>query len=258
MLRSLLPSSSTTLTLLCFTVIGTGCATTLPSPPIQTAPHDAPGTVGAGITEVALGGGLDTSVFNGSLAYGSATIRHGITESTELDARVTAGRIAHVNDDAVNPRLGVFALRLGFARDLVPDILMAFAGIGGGVTGAGGYVGMDYGLSLGFDNRYVVPFVSASMSLSTPVTRVTIDFTQEDDDAPNLRRAYSAFGFGWATGLRVPYGGHKTGAEHTGAFDFVFEGNQMFGHDPRSTEDGLESIAYFGFYASVSRRFGFP
>lgn len=242
---------------LALTSFSGGCATTLPAPPIQTAPHDAPRTVGAGRTEIEGGVGFVSAVFDGSLPNAQGTVRHGVTESTEITARATAGSFTNTGRIAQDARLGFFSLRLEFAHDLVPDILMAFGGIGGGVTGAGGYVGMDTGLSVGFNNRYFVPFAAVSLNLSTPVTRITLDFTTEDDTVPNLRRAYSSIGYGVSFGFRVPYGGHATGGEHNGAFVLAMDSGQMFGEDP--AEPGvMSSIIYGGVYASIAHRFGGP
>lgn len=236
------------------------CATTLPAPPTQTAPHDAPGTVGEGRTEVTAGGGMGGAVFDGAFNHGEVTVRHGVAEATDVSVRATAGRVSNTNETSdgrdVDAWRGIVALRLGLSRDFVPGVLSGFVGIGGGASGAGGFMGVDYGLSLGYDNRFLVPFGAVSMTLSTPITRPTLDFTGNDDSTPNLRRAYRSIGFGFATGARVPFGGHRSGGLHTSAFTIAFEGTGLFGNDIAEGDSGLEEVIYFGFYAGLSHTFG--
>jgi hypothetical protein len=237
---------------------GAGCATTLPAPPIQTGPHDAPGTVGAGVTEIEAAGSFGGAIFEGSFHGGQATVRHGIDDRSDVVVRGVAGRIGNTGEEpgSVPVRRSLYALRLGFARDIVPDILMTFGGIGGGATAAGGYMGLDYGFSLGYGNRYFVPYLAGSVNLSTPLTRPTIDFTQSDDTMPVLRRAYTSFGISYALGFRIPYGGHRSGGEHDGAITFAYESSNTMGDDPADMYGTELQIAYFGFYVGVAHRFG--
>lgn len=238
-----------------------GCAETLPVPPSRLSVADSPGTVGAGNTELAAGGGIAGSVFNGSAGYGTVSLTHGVRDDLDVRADVTAGGIV-VDPGYRDLRVTAFgAARLGVEKSVVPGILSLIAGVGGGASRAGGFVSADLGVLVGFENRYVTPFAGGVFHVGSPISPPTLRMDYFDDGGSMrtvYREAYAAFGWVASAGVRIPFGGHRTNVPHRYALQLSGDFGASYGNDVRSAEPGLESITYGGAHLTFRTVFGNP
>jgi hypothetical protein len=155
---------------------------------------------------------LATAVFGPAVGGARASYRYGLTETLELSAAPSVMWVAGAG--AGDSHAGIYAFRAGAKYAPVRHISATF-GLGGGGSAAGGFLSPDYGLNLGWDNRYLVPFAAARMFLSAPLAARYVHFTSDDDswddphdphDAPdhNRRRPHFTYGFQVSGGLRAP------------------------------------------------------
>ncbi|MFO0694040.1 MAG: hypothetical protein U0230_10830 [Polyangiales bacterium] len=181
------------------------CAETLPSPPATLGHHLSPASLGEGETTLAAnveGGG---SVFGPGLVAAEVSARHGVGERLDVGARLTAAVL--LGDQYANPpHRGVYAARLFLHHETVRRILALHAGAGGGGSAAGGYVAADVGFTVGYENAYVVPFLSGQFFASAPVTKNTLVLVRADDPTPLPRVPFTGFGPIVSGGLRIPLG----------------------------------------------------
>lgn len=236
-----------------------GCAETLPVPPSRLAVHETPGTVGARNTEVGGGVSQSGSVFNGSATSGSLAITHGLREDLDVRADVAVGAVV-VDSAYLRHRITPFGTaRLGIERNLVEGIFSLVAGVGGGGTRAGGFVAVDAGFVVGYENRYASPFVGAVLHVGVPVTSKTLSIVHQDDATTvrtETRRAYASFGFVASAGVRVPFGGHRSGEPHRHALQLSVDFGGSYGDDPAIDLDELDGIAFVGGTLAYRSLFG--
>ncbi len=240
---------STSLRVCCAVIafVSGGCAETLPVPPSRLAVNDTPGTVGGGNLEVGGGIGVAGSVFNGTAPSANATVTYGLRDDLDLRADASGGVILVEETYGVNRVSGFGMARLGIERNVVPGVFSLVAGVGGGGTRAGGFLSIDAGFVLGFENRYVSPFAGAVLHGGVPITSPTLVITEQEDGSPPtvlLREAYASFGFVGSVGVRIPFGGHRDGTPHRHAFQLSLDVGGSYGDDPAIDEGELERVLY--------------
>lgn len=235
-----------------FSLVGAslaGCVETLPVPPSRLAVHDTPATVGAGNVEVAIGGGLAGSTFNGSASVGTLSVTHGLNDQNDLRFDATVGAIV-VDEQYIRNHVSGFALaRMGVERNLVPGVVSLIGGIGGGATLAGGFVSVDAGILLGYENRYLSPFAGAVLHVGVPITHPTVRIDYREDGgaiSTVYREAYSAFGWVASAGVRLPFGGYRAHAPHPFAFQLSADFGASYGNDPAITTTSRDFVTYAG------------
>lgn len=83
-----------------------------------------------------------------------------------------------------------------------------FALVAGGGAGhspaAGMYTSADVGLVVGYENRYVVPFVHGGGFASLPLNPKEVNLTAPDDDDEHFDTPEKTVGLSFGAGLRVP------------------------------------------------------
>jgi hypothetical protein len=151
-------------------------------------------------------------VFGPAVGGARASYRYGLTDMIEVSAAPSVMWVA--GSGAGDSHAGIYALRAGVKYAPIRHI-SATIGLGGGGSAAGAFLSPDYGVNLGWDNRYLIPFAAARMFFSAPIAPRVVHFTTDDDagdgahdsdDAPDYhrRRPHFTYGFHVSGGLRAP------------------------------------------------------
>jgi hypothetical protein len=165
--RRALPFLATLLT------ASSGCSYHLFSPPAHIGNVESAAPAKPGETIVGAHGGPYGAIFEGGAAVMGGAVRRGVRKNLELNGEAT---YAHVEiDDSPSVDRNVFIGRTG--AKFGTEYIAAVGGVGGGYSlAAGGFMAADVGFIASFHNCYVVPFISPSVFVSTPVGAKTVTF----------------------------------------------------------------------------------
>jgi hypothetical protein len=154
-------------------------------------------------------GGVE--IFSGwSTGSGTLAYHRGLFNSVEGGVSASYLRVSN-NGYNLNIEPQAFSLRLSAkaSTPAVSKFASARFGVGLGTSDAGQYVGTDLGLVFGWDNPYVVPFLSGGAYASFPFNTKVVMFFNENSgnntngttvDADNLETTY---GVEAGAGLKV-------------------------------------------------------
>ncbi len=232
--------------------LSAGCSPSLSSPAAHAFHFASPASNGAGRTTFTAGVGAGGEAFGPGIASAEAQVRRGVADFVDLGASATAAVV--VGDDLADPpHRGIYGLRAFTHYNVVPRWLALHVGVGGGASAAGGYFAPDLGLTLGYENEYVVPYLYGSVLGSVPVTKPTLDVRLADDTNEDLRRAYATVGSHFGAGLRVPVGPRESpvGSIFVEASTLMLAGDDPFDDDGF----GAERFVMMGAFA-YEHRFG--
>jgi hypothetical protein len=164
-------------------------------------PLESAATLSPGETGMQLEGGAHGAVFGVSAKSGTVRVRRGVDDATDVSAEVS---ILHVENTSaqVNTYPNVFAIRGGAKRRITRWFSLT-GGLGGGASDGGGFISPDVGGVLAFENRYLVPFLSARAGFSFPFDARPVDTGAKTGPEAPPTTGYA----GAVTGLRVPLGG---------------------------------------------------
>jgi len=188
----------------------TACNTHVFSPPAGSFPIESAATVGAGRKSVGVDLAFASPVFGPSFSTYRASYRHGLGETLEVSAAPSMIWIA--GSSAADSHPGIYAVRAALKYAPIPHVAAAF-GLGTGASAAGAFVSPDLGVTLAWENPYLVPFASARAFFSAPIAARRVHFTTGDDadehDPDSARDAYFrtprfSYGVQFGFGLRVP------------------------------------------------------
>ena len=117
--------------------------------------------------------------FGPGIIGGAVQVRHGVRDNIDVGGEVTA--VVALGDQVANPpHRGIYAARAFAQITLVPRWLALHAGLGGGASAAGGYMSPDIGITFGYENPWLVPYLHGNFLVSTPLTKRTLDLTLDD------------------------------------------------------------------------------
>ncbi len=161
--------------------LAAGCSQHLYSPPTQTFALAPVHTLAAGDRAVDLEGSTHSQIFDPGYDAGSARLRAGIGDDAEVSLE---GMNAFINGGGMSAaNRNVYAARGGLRVAPGRGPLAFSAGIGGGYApAAGGFAAIDGGVSLGYDNCYVVPIAAVSMFASQPLAARSVDVSVSSDE----------------------------------------------------------------------------
>ncbi|MEO6773785.1 MAG: hypothetical protein ABI467_12335 [Kofleriaceae bacterium] len=187
--------------LLAALVLTTACSQHLYSPPTQAYAIAPVHALGTDQRAVDLDGSTHSQVFDPGYDAGSARLRAGVGDHTELSIE---GMTAIVNGGGVSTAdRTVYAGRGGVRVNPDHGAISFTAGIGAGYApAAGAFAAIDGGISAGYDNCYVVPIASASLFASQPFEARAVDVTV-DADHPMTSTPSRTAGATIRGGLRV-------------------------------------------------------
>lgn len=175
------------------------------SPPATAVHYDAPRILEKGESAIRGGLSLNEEVFGSAIIAGDVTYRRGLHERVELSA--TASAYGVVGEDNIHDHhRGIYSARVA-PRFKLHDHISAHAGLGGGFSpAAGAFVSPEVGLSLGYENAFLVPFASARFYTSHPIAPKSIRIDTEDQTSPEFWSAGLTYGPAVFLGLKVPLG----------------------------------------------------
>jgi hypothetical protein len=187
------------------------CNTHVFSPPTGGFPIESPASLGAQRHSLGADFSYAAAVFGPAAAGLRFKYRHGLSDQLEVSAAPSMIWIS--GNGTAESHTGIYALRAALKYSPIPHVAVG-AGIGGGASAAGAFLSPDLGLTLGYENRYVVPFASTRTFVSAPIAPRAVYFTTDDDagdphdpdDAPDRHRRTPHFSYGvqLSLGLRVP------------------------------------------------------
>ena len=183
-----------------------GCLAYVHSPPGRSFPLESPKTLYERETGIQLeaGGGIGTGV---GLPGFTARVRHGIVDTLDVHAELNYQRIRTQDFDLASPDRNIFTGRAGLKYAPIEHIAFT-AGLAAGGWGGGPFLSPDLKLILGYENRFVVPFVDVGGYTSHPARADVLVITDRFPGSlgDDTLMAAPVFTYGWtvALGLRIP------------------------------------------------------
>jgi len=177
------------------------CSQHLYSPPTQAYQVAPVHTLDSNDRAVDIDASTHAQIFDPGFDAASGRLRAGIGNNAEVSlegmgAMIDSNTVSTANRDIYAGRGGV---RINPDRGPVSFT----AGVGGGYApAAGGFAAVDGGVSVGFDNCYVVPVASASLFASQPLSARAVDVTV-DSDKPMTSTPHRTAGATFRGGFRV-------------------------------------------------------
>lgn len=230
------------------------CDPRLYSPPARLWSVETPGSLPKGRNAItAIGGthigyyGFNFSAFSGTLQY-----RKGFTENLEGCGSFS---FMYINPQEYSLDISTVTgnIRLGtkYNFSFAKRVMAARGGIGLGTSGIGQYFSLDIGLVLGFENPYLVPFITGGYQLSQPFNTKIVDFGADDDGKGSADEAEFTNGWEFGGGFRVgPFAFTKSAYDLSlafyglGAWTQLRSPNHRESDSPISIGGGVEF--YFG------------
>ncbi|MEO8845134.1 MAG: hypothetical protein ABI591_24660 [Kofleriaceae bacterium] len=161
-------------------VLAAGCSQHLYSPPTQAYALAPVTTLGPNDKALDLDGSTHSQIFDPGIETGTARLRTGIASDAEVSVEGTAARVNDSGPSTANRDF--YTGRTGVRVNPGHGPLSWNAGIGGGFSpSAGTFAALDGGVSIGYDNCYVVPIAAASMFVSQPLAARAVDVTVDRD-----------------------------------------------------------------------------
>lgn len=179
-----------------------GCAYHAYSPPARTLPLESPQVLPSGAQGVSGQAYLAGAAFGPSLLGGALRYRRGVAQDLEGSAEASFFHVTDRDDD-VHTWPQVYAARAGLKYQPVSALALSF-GLGGGGSAAGGFISPDLGAVVGYENPYVVPFLSGRAFTSQPLGARSI-YLGSDDGTPRYSKPQTTYGLGAGIGLRIRF-----------------------------------------------------
>jgi hypothetical protein len=211
-----------------------------------------PDTGGEGVTSVAAAVSGGGQLFGPVLTGAQVQVRYGVHD--RVDVGVDASAVAALGNQLERtPHRGIYAVRVFTHWTIVPRWLAVHAGLGGGGSAAGGYLAPDIGATLGYENRWAVPYAHLSFVSSHPLTQNRLDLTIDNDSMLAFGVPYTTVGGQFGGGLRFPVGPR---AMPFGSIYLEMTSVLQFGNDPSAPGgyDLARIMSTFG--VAYQHRFG--
>jgi len=127
-------------------------------PPGEIIEASSPNTNSKGQYIVSGGVGMATVPLGFTLADMMLKLKYGLTDKHQLETSISLLSVAQDEEHRVNYSNKAINSYLGMRYLVVPKILSIFSGIGIGGSSLGKYSSINYGGSIGYENKFVVPF----------------------------------------------------------------------------------------------------
>ena len=205
-------------------VLAAGCSQHVYSPPTQAFAILPVHATGTGEAVLDLDASTHSQVFDPGYDAASARIRAGLGNDTEVSVEAMQ---AYVNAGGPSPaNRNVYAGRAALRFNPLHGAFSFNVGAGGGFAPASGsFAAIDGGLSVGYDNCYVVPMASYSMFVSQPIDPKPVDVS-EDSAGETFSTPSRTAGGTFRTGIRISLSPDSCRARRevpwiTAGFDFT-------------------------------------
>ena len=161
-------------------VLAAGCSQHLYAPPTQVYALDPVHATPAGSANLDLEASSHAQIFDPAFEAASARVRTGVGDNADVSLEAMTGALVAAGDASTANR-HLYSGRAGFRVNPNHDAFTFSAGAGGGYAPAGGsFVALDGGISVGYDNCYLVPIVSGSAFVSQPLDARRVDVSDMD------------------------------------------------------------------------------
>lgn len=189
------------------------------SPPARTTPLESPATLPEGQSSIAIEGGGGGEIFGPKLLTGTMRVRRGFAPEVDGNVELTGiyvgdyvGRAYVEGRPSQSANRLIASLRFGGKRNLLRHFAVT-GGVGVGASAGGTYLSPDVGVIAGYENPYVVPFISLRGYVSVPLESRTVVYINEDGTSmPD--RPETTLGLALGLGVRVPVGDDAPGSTH--------------------------------------------
>lgn len=170
------------------------CSQHVYSPPTQAYALAPVRTLAPGSQALDLEASSHMQIFDPGVGAASARVRAGISDDLELSGESMVARVANVD---------FYTARAAMRVNPHEGAVSFTTGVGGGFAPKGGsFVAFDAGISVGFDNCYLVPVATASAYVSQPIVARPIDVSK-DSTSPTFSTAHRTVGSVVRVGLRL-------------------------------------------------------
>ncbi len=180
------------------------CSRNVYTPPARPVMLTSAQTANSGATFVRAYCSTSSEMFGPSINAGTVGVRHGLKERLEVVADASYAQVGEKSVAGTNRGIAMARVGVKFRPNPSPHIALV-AGAGGGYSPAAGvYSSVDAGAVIGYENRYIVPFVAVSGFASIPLNARQVDITTSDDDMQYFDSPEETVGLTLGAGLRVP------------------------------------------------------
>lgn len=231
-----------------------GCLAYVHSPPGRSFPLESPKTLHQRETGIQLeaGGGIEAGV---GLPGFNVRVRHGIIDKLDGSAEFGYQRIRTEGFYIASSDRNVFTGRLGLKYAPIEHIAFT-AGLAAGGWGGGAFLSPDLKLILGYENRFVVPFVDVGGFTSHPLRADEVVITDVNPGfVDESLIAAPVFTYGWTVGIgvRIPLRHDQNHARVTPPSLLLGTRFRGLYHDPTYDDFGREEHLYW--YGSAGFEF---
>lgn len=178
------------------------CSYHVLSPPSRALPLESPRVLPVGANAIAAEAAYSDTTFDPAILSAALRYRRGLDKALDGSLDLT---LLHVTGrpSSLDTWPQAYALRLGLKYQLTGSASLQ-AGLGGGASAAGGFISPDVGLSVGYENRHLVPFVSVRGFLSQPIRAQRVHLGEEDE-VERFSTPQTTWGASGALGVRIPF-----------------------------------------------------
>ncbi|MGL1903515.1 MAG: hypothetical protein OCC49_15355 [Fibrobacterales bacterium] len=189
-------------------LIISGCSFSVATPSTTLASHVTPGILDKGAQEIEIENHVATEIFGPAVEIHQVSYSQGLTDSTELKVSAFAG-IINPNDTIPLSRMmgGVSVL---YQYNPTNNHLGLYGGGGVGFSKYGNFISSEGGIVVGYDNRYLVPYIQLGGFASVPYFTRAIKRERDDYHSSGTEIKYltKTIGAKVMVGLHAKMGQH--------------------------------------------------
>ena len=144
-------------------------------------PLEGPSTLGEGRLGLQTELGATSLLFSPDVVHWSGRVTRPIDVSTDVAVEGSVARVGDGDSDwRSSAHRGLYALRAGVRHSPLRHVVIG-GGLGGGGHAGGGFVSPDLHVTVGYHNRWLVPFLSVDAFYSHPVGVGHVVFFREGE-----------------------------------------------------------------------------
>ena len=178
------------------------CGYNVYSPPARSVPLESVATLRPGQYAIAADFGVAVSVFGPSIVAASLRARRGTLPDLDTVIETNLLRVVGQPEADTREHRNAYDLRAGVQYRLASFVAVS-GGLGGGAYAGGGFISPDLGVVVGYENRYLIPFLSVRGYLSQPLAARRVDLG-EDEGTRRFSTPSTTVGVAVSSGLRIP------------------------------------------------------
>lgn len=186
------------------TLLTLACSHNAYTPPSRTMALASPQTLQKDEAKLRANVTGSADLFGPAVAAASGGYRRGMDEELELEVDLSYFQV--MDRSTANTTRGIAMARVGGKyRPTQSAHLALVAGAGGGYSpAAGAYLSGDLGVVVGYENRYVVPYLSAGVFGSVPLNPRAVNVTGVEDQSTFMDTPENTVGLSVGAGLKIP------------------------------------------------------